>query len=80
MEHPRRVVLHLGLLEIEIFRLIVSDPDLKTTVVVDVRATRGSARWPEKNRILRLYKGNYKYDMSLSIVAIIIVYLSVENW
>lgn len=54
MEHPRRVVLHLGLLEIEIFRLIVSDPDLKTAVVVNVRATRGSARWPEKNRTLRL--------------------------
>jgi len=54
MEHSRRVVLHLGLLKIEIFCLIVSNPDLKTTVVVNIRATRGSARWPEKNRKLRL--------------------------
>jgi len=49
MEHSRRVILHLGLLEIEIFRLIVSDPDLKTAVVVNVCATRSSTRWPEKN-------------------------------
>lgn len=39
VEHPRRVILHLGLLEIEIFRLIVRDPDLKTAVVIDIGAT-----------------------------------------
>lgn len=68
MEHPRRVVFHLGLLEVEIFRLIVSDPDLKTAVVVNIRATRGSARWPERNRTLQLHERSYRHSTSFSMV------------
>lgn len=67
MEHPRRVVFHLGLLEIEIFRLIISDPDLKTTIVVDVRTSRGSARWPEKITFHDYMNETTDVKLSLSI-------------
>jgi len=67
VEHPRRVVFHLGLLEIEIFRLIISDPDLKTTIVVDVRASRGSARWPEKITFYDYMNETTDVKLSLSI-------------
>lgn len=68
MEHPRRVVFHLGLLEIEIFRLIVSDPDLKTTIVIDVRATRGSARWPAKITFCEYMNEATDVKLSLSTI------------
>jgi len=48
VEHPRRVILHLGFLKVKILRLIIRDPDLKAAIVVDVRASRASARRPAK--------------------------------
>lgn len=80
MKHPRRIIFHFGLLEIEIFRLIISDPDLKTAVVVNVRASRGSARWPEKkNRTLQLYERvtNMMHICYNCLVTIIILHLLV---
>lgn len=46
VEHARRVVFHLRLLEVEVLGLVVGDADLQTTVVVDVGAAGRAVRWP----------------------------------
>lgn len=50
VEHARRVVLHLRLLEVEVLGLVVGDADLQAAVVVHVRAAGRAIRRPVVTR------------------------------